>query len=144
MLTLLTEWFADAIAIVHAAVLLLYVGGAVSVLCGGFSRVPLMFWQRIYLVLVLIISFSVLFTDQCCLTQLENAIRSISQPDKCYDCTYIKHYVASIPESVDTIASILLLFAGCMGTLTAFWNWSHSGDIGQIEHSLNRSSNVRH
>jgi hypothetical protein len=137
MLGPITEILADGIALVHAAIVVLYVAGAASALRGGFCRRPLVLWQRFYLGLVFLISLSVLFTERCWLTQLENAMRAMHRPDTCYDCSYLVHYVPSLPENVDAIGSILLLLAGCLATVSALWSWSHETDT-KSNQALNR------
>jgi hypothetical protein len=117
----MTGLFADAIALLHAIVMIVYITGAASVLQGGFLRPSLKRWQRLYLGIVLLISLSVLFTDGCYLTQLENAIRAIDCPEACYECSYIGYYLPFVPDSVDTFGSALLLIAGCAATLSALW-----------------------
>jgi hypothetical protein len=124
MLPTITEILADGVALVHAAILVLYVAGAVSALRGSFCRRPLLVWQRLYLGLVLLMSLSVLFTERCCLTQLENALRGMNRPEARYDVSFLEHYVPNLPESVDTVGSILLLLAGCVATLSALSSWS--------------------
>jgi hypothetical protein len=125
------EILADGIAVVHAAILVFYVAGAASALRGGFCRRPLALWQRIYLGLVLLIGLSVLYSDSCCLTQLENMLRAINRPDTCYDGSYLEHYLPSVPEGLDTVGSILLLFAGCVATVSALCSWLHVTDAKQ-------------
>jgi hypothetical protein len=128
MLPSITEILADGVAVVHAAILVLYVAGAVSALRGGFCRRPLLGWQFVYLGLVLLTSLSVLLTESCCLTQLENALRAVNRPDTCYDGSFLEHYVPNLPESVDAVGSILLLLAGCLATLSALWSWSQESE----------------
>jgi hypothetical protein len=48
----------------------------------------------------------------------------MNRPDTCYDCSFLEHYLPGLPESVDTVGSILLLFAGCLATVSALWSWS--------------------
>jgi hypothetical protein len=125
VLTPITEILAGGVALVHAAVLVLYVAGGAYALGGGFCCRPLLVWQRFYLGLVLLMSLSVLFTERCCLTQLENTLRAMNRPEACYDGSYLAHYFPSLPESVDAMGSMLLLLAGCVATLSALWSWLH-------------------
>lgn len=126
---LITDWLADGIAGVHAVILLLYFAGAVSVLRGGLLRSPLLLWQRLYLLLVACMSLTVLLTDRCPLTQLENRVRAAGCSDRCYEGSFIAYYVPGMPESVDLAGSLLLLLAGCAGTLQAAWSWLQTAEI---------------
>lgn len=115
------ETIADGVALLHAIVMIIYIAGAASAFQGGFLRLPLKLWQRFYLGIVLLMSLSILLTDGCCLTQLENTIRAIDCPEACYDCSYIEYYLSFVPDSVDAIGSALFLIAGCAATLSALW-----------------------
>ena len=126
---LMTDWLADGIAGVHAGLLLLYFAGAVCVLRGGFLRSPLKRWQRLYLLLVACNCLAVLLTDRCPLTQLENSVRAAGSPRRCYAGSFIGYYFPGIPESVDLAGTLVLLLAGCAGTLQAAWSWLQTTEI---------------
>jgi hypothetical protein len=51
----LRELLADGIVAIHVSVLLLYWCGGASALSGGFLRHPLAVWQRLYLVVVIVL-----------------------------------------------------------------------------------------
>jgi hypothetical protein len=86
------ELLADCVALIHAAVLVVYVVGAVSVLRGRFYGTHLRFWQRAYLAIVLIMAATMVGgAAKCPLTRLENAIRAAGEPATCYSGSYIEH-----------------------------------------------------
>ena len=117
-----TDTVADGIALLHAVVIAFYIAGAASVLQGAFFRPSLKLWQYCYLGLVLLMSLSILSTGNCCLTDLENAIRATNHPNACYQCSYVAHYFPFVPKRVDAYGSVLLLLAGCAATLSAMWS----------------------
>lgn len=128
MLNSLRELLADSIVAVHLCVIALYWCGAVSAVRGGFLRYPLALWQRCYLVLVLLMSVTVLLADECYLTRWENALRAGQTPPSDYRESFLSHYVADVPKSVDGIASVILLLAGCGAMSCALWTWSRAKD----------------
>jgi hypothetical protein len=119
----ITETLAVGVAVVHAAILVLYIAGGVSALRGGFCRGSPMLWQRFYLGLVFLVSLSVLFVERCPLTQLENALRAAVRPDTSYDGSFLEHYLPGMPQSADAVGSVILLLAGCVATLSVLARW---------------------
>lgn len=116
----LFEIFANGVALFHAAILAIYIAGAVSVLHGRFYGTQLRFWQRGYLAIVLVMAVSVVCgADKCPLTRLENAIRAASDPATCYSGSYVEHYVPFVPTKADEIASVVLLTLGSVGSVCA-------------------------
>jgi hypothetical protein len=112
MLNPLRELLVDSIVLVHLCLIALYWCGAVSAVRRGFLRYPLALWQRIYLVLVLLISVSVLLSDECYLTRWENALRARQSPPSDYRQSFLSQYVMDVPKSLGGIASVILLLAG--------------------------------
>jgi hypothetical protein len=114
------ELLADCVALIHAAVLVVYVAGAVSVLRGRFYGTQLRLWQRVYLAIVLAMAVTIVCgADRCPLTRLENAIRALGDPTTCYSGSFIEHYVPGLPTMVDQVLSVALLTMGCVGVLCA-------------------------
>lgn len=116
MLPEIADALAYVVAILHAAVLVIYIAGALSFATGGFSTARLQLWQRVYLVVVFAISLAVIGTDRCPLTRLENAARAIADPANCYSGSYIEHYVPIVSPMADQMGSFALMAAGCMAT----------------------------
>jgi hypothetical protein len=114
------EFFADGVALFHAAVLAVYVAGAVSVLLGRFLVSSLRRWQRAYLAIVFVMAVTIVGgADKCPLTRLENAFRAAGDPAACYSGSYVEHYAPFVPTAVDEIMSIVLLTMGCIGVICA-------------------------
>jgi hypothetical protein len=120
------EMLADGVAVFHAAVLAIYIAGAVSVMRGRFCGARLLFWQRGYLVIVLAMGVTVACAAKCPLTRLENALRAVGDPATCYSTSYVENYVPILPPMIDQIISLVLLAIGCIGVLCAFITWLRS------------------
>lgn len=116
-------WVADGIALFHGALLMVYIVGTASAFSGGFLRHPLLPWQRVYLLLILLLSLSVLLTEGCVLTQMEKLFRGAATPELCYQSSFLEHYFPFIPSWMDRVGSVLLLVGGCVAVLTAMWSW---------------------
>jgi putative Ca2+/H+ antiporter (TMEM165/GDT1 family) len=136
MSALLFEFVVNVIAVFHAAVLAIYVAGGVAVLRGEFFRGPLKVWHRGYLTIVFLMSVSVLISDRCCLTRLENKVRSWQTPQATYECSFLEHYVPQLSRTVDTVGSLVFLLLGCVAVLAALSTWMLS--------ALHRSPLVSH
>jgi hypothetical protein len=136
------ELLADGVVVFHAAVLAVYIAGAVSVVRGNFLRTQLQLWQRSYLAIVLIMAVTIVGgAARCPLTWLENAIRAAGDPASCYSVSFIEHYVPGLPTMMDQILSVALLTIGCMGVVCAA--------LGEVtrsnshrEHRVHRVSDV--
>jgi hypothetical protein len=124
----LRELLANSIVAVHLCVIVLYWCGAVSAVRGGFLRYPLALWQRLYLALAVLMSITVLLTDECYLTRWENALRAGLSPPSHYHESFLSHYVTDMPTSVDGVISVVLLFAGCVAMTCALWTWARAKD----------------
>jgi hypothetical protein len=122
----IAETLAAGVAIVHAAVLAIYIAGAVSVLRGRFCRARLLIWQRGYLAIVLALAVTAVCTDTCPLTRLENVLRAASNPAACYRGSYLEYHVPVLSPLADQIASLVLLTIGGFGALGAFTTWLRS------------------
>lgn len=117
------ELLAGAVALLHAAVLAIYVAGALCVLRGGFSSGRLKLWQWGYLAVVAAMSMTVVGASSCPLTLLEKAIRVRGDLATRYDGSYIENYLPFLPSMLDQLGSVVLLLLGCVGAGRALIGW---------------------
>src|SRR4051794_10817813 len=96
----MTELSANAIALIHAALIALVVGGALVALTPGVvARFPR--WLiAAYLASVGGTLLSDLFLGECILTQWERTLRDAAVPGSSYRETFLQHYFVFLPSGL--------------------------------------------
>jgi hypothetical protein len=96
----MAELLANAIALIHAALIALVVGGALVALT---PRVALRFprWLIVaYLLSVVGTLLSDLILGECIMTQWERTLRNQAAPGSAYSGTFLQHYFAFLPSGL--------------------------------------------
>ncbi len=114
------EGAADAVALVHAAVVLAVVLGAVLAMTGSLRRRPA--WERAYYgLLVAVIAANLLWGD-CPLTGMEQGLRAAYRPGTAYCNSFIGHYLPWLPaRALAWIGPALMAGAFLAAPL---WRWA--------------------
>jgi hypothetical protein len=96
----MAELLANAVALIHAALIALVVGGALVALTPGVaSRFPR--WLiAAYLIAVGGTFLSDLILGECILTQWERTLRDQSLPGSAYRETFLQHYFGFLPAGL--------------------------------------------
>ncbi len=116
---------ADAVAVVHAVLIALIVGGA---LVATTPRVALRFprWLIVaYLVSVGGTLLSDLLLGDCILTQWERSLRNQAAPGSAYGETFLRHYFGFLPAAL-TQPGHFASWLGVVVGVTA-WGWLQVG-----------------
>jgi hypothetical protein len=114
------EIAANSLALIHAALIGLVVGGALVALTPGVaSRFPR--WLiAAYLASVGGTLLSDLFLGECILTQWERALRDHSSPGSAYPETFLQHYFGFLPASLTQPSH----FASYLGVVLGITAWA--------------------
>jgi protein-S-isoprenylcysteine O-methyltransferase Ste14 len=120
------EILANAVALLHALLMALVVGGALVALT---PRVILRFprWLVwVYLISVGLTLLSYLFFGDCLMTQWEKALRDQASPGGAYGETFLQHYFGFLPAGLTQPEH----FAPVLGVILAVTAWA----ILQLRH----------
>jgi hypothetical protein len=114
------EIAANAIALVHAVLIALVVGGALVALTpkvvSRFSR-----WLiAAYLIAVGGTLLSDLFLGECILTQWERTLRERAVPGSAYPETFLEHYFGFLPSALTQTS----YFPTCLGVILGITAWA--------------------
>ena len=110
---------ADAVALVHAVLIALIVGGALVALT---PRVALRFPRWLIVAYLLSVGgtlLSDLFLGDCLLTQWERALRNQAAPGSAYGETFLQHYFSFLPAALTQPSH----FASSMGVVIGVTAW---------------------
>ena len=111
---------ADAVAVVHAAVVLAIVLGAVGAMAGALRRHRV--WERAYYGLLLVVIVANLTTGDCPLTRWEQGLRNAARPGSAYCDSFLGHYLPWLPAPVLAwIGPAVMAGALLAGPL---WRWA--------------------
>jgi hypothetical protein len=135
----MAELFANAMALVHAALIALVVGGALVALTPRVvSRFPR--WLiAAYLISVGGTLLSDLILGDCILTQWEKTLRDQSAPGSAYGETFLQHYFGFLPSGL-TQPSHFPSYLGIVLGVTAWGclQWAQSPKSSHRNHLPNR------
>lgn len=126
------EIAANAIALIHAALIALVVGGALVALTPKVaSRFPR--WLiAAYLASVGGTLLSDLFLGECILTQWERTLRERASPGSAYPGTFLQHYFGFLPSALTQPGSLPSYLGVVLGTTAwaALQLWRRRRDLG--------------
>jgi hypothetical protein len=105
-------------ALIHVAIMMLDIAGALAVWTGRLRSGHLPVWQQAYLTITFFKSLAYLTIPACPLTSLENYLRTHSEYASPYQGTFISHYAAWVPYQADATVTLLLLVSGCIAVVS--------------------------
>ncbi len=108
---------ASAVALLHIAVILLDIFGALTVVSGRLSVGCLPRWQKLYFAITATKSVSSLTMGTCPLTSMEKFLLSQSVTLSAYRESFVEHYFPFISINFDLALTLFLMLSGCIGVL---------------------------
>jgi protein-S-isoprenylcysteine O-methyltransferase Ste14 len=116
----MAEVLANTVALIHAALIALVVGGALVAMT---PRVVPRFPRWLIVAYLLSVGgtlLSDLFLGDCVLTQWEKALRNQASPDSAYGGTFLQHYFGFLPSGLTQPGH----FAPWLGVVLAVTVWA--------------------
>ena len=111
---------ADVVAVVHGALVLSVVCGAVLAMAGALRHHQV--WERAYYALLFLVIAANVLTGDCPLTRWEQGLRNASQPGSAYCNSFIGHYLPWLPPGVLAWIGPTLMAGALLAA--PLWRWA--------------------